>query len=142
MLGFQNRLWKTINQGDFHNFKLLENEDYISSNGVRYRLPKSCPSDLASTPSAIWGPPFFLPPFGWYSMPCFLHDAGYRNYLLIVNSDGSTKIANLSKEECDNLLLESMNSLGELTQFQKIQRDEIYKGVCYGGYHSYNEDRE
>ncbi len=141
MQGFQNCLWKTINQGDFRNFKLLENEDYIASNEIHYRIPKSASSDLGSVPSALWGPPLFLVPFGVFARPFYLHDSAFQNTLLIVGQDGSTRIANLMEKESNNLLLEAMNSIGELTELQKLQRDTIYQGVSIGGWKSYKEDR-
>ncbi len=126
--GFQNCDWLTINEEDFRHCKLLKDEDYLSLNGTHYRIPRGAYSDLASTPPEIWG--------------AYLHDSAYQNTLLIVNSEGFTKLANLKKDECDNLLLEAMNSVNpNPSEFQKLQRDAIYKGVSYGGYHSYKEDR-
>jgi hypothetical protein len=140
--GFLNCDWKTITSGDFRNFKLLEDEDYIAIDGTHYRLPKYAPSDLGSIPSPLWGPPLFLVPFGLFARPFYLHDCGFQNTLLIVNNDGTTKVANLTEEKCNDLLLEAMNSVSNsLTELEKAQRDAIYQGVRIGGWHAYKEDR-
>lgn len=97
MRGFDTIDFKVIT--DFKQFKLLEAVRYGAADGTLYELPKYAPSDLASTPEAIWGPPLYLPPCGWYGPAVYGHDCAYQNTLLIVEADGTKRKANITKEQ-------------------------------------------
>ena len=145
MQGFTCQDWESINtiisEGRMVS-KFLQPSDYFSKNGVHYQIPFAQYTDYGSTPKAVWGAPLFLIPYGWWSLPTVGHDSGYQNTLLIVNPDGTTKLANLAKQECDDLLLEMMQSIKPTpTEFEKLQMEAIYHGVCIGGWHAFKEDR-
>lgn len=141
-MGFVNTQWKTINLGDFRNFELLQDEDYIARDGTHYRLPAFAPSDLASVPPIFWGAPLFLIPCGWYARPAYGHDCAFKNNLLLVNGNGTSQRANLTEKASNALLLEMMESVKpNPTLFEIAQRDAIYEGVTIGGWHAYKEDR-
>lgn len=127
---------------DFSVSKLAKPVDYISKAGTRYRIPYGQGTDFASIPSALWGAPLFLIPYGWYSLPAMLHDSGFRNNLLIVNADSTISLAALSESQCNDLLLEAMRSLkpnpGAL---ESMQMHAIFEGVALFGFNAYRSDR-
>lgn len=127
---------------DFVQFKLLKPVRYGALDGTVYELPQYAPSDLASTPDGIWGPPLYLPPCGWYGPAVYGHDCGYQNTLLIVNPDGTTRRANLNREQCDALCREMLQWLRpNPTVRERVQIKAIYDGVALGGWHAFKEDR-
>lgn len=127
---------------DFSVSKLVKPIDYSARDGTIYRIPYAQPTDFASIPKALWGPPLFLIPTGWWSIPTLAHDAAFRNLLLVVNPDGSTQLANLTEGQCNGLLLEMMQSIKpHPTLFEKAQMEAIYAGVSIGGGHAFNNDR-
>lgn len=91
-------------------------------------------SDGGSQPAFIWS---VCPPFGRMWRGFFLHDAAYRNALQ--NADGS--IANLSKPDCDSLLLEAMDSIGYNNPIEQAECYAIYEAVVRFGGPSFNQDR-
>src|ERR1035437_1618065 len=96
---------------DFSVSKLVKPIDYVAKDGTIYRIPYAQPTDFASIPKALWGPPLFLIPTGWWSIPTLAHDAAFRNMLLVVNPAGQvgfTRLANLNEQQCNDLLLEMM----------------------------------
>ena len=122
--------------------KLVKPIDYFSRDGTHYRIPYAQPTDFASIPKALWGPPLFLIPTGWWSIPTLAHDAAFRNMLQIVNPDGTTPLANLNEKQCNDLLLEMMQSIKpNPTLFEKAQMDAIYTGVSIGGQRAFDNDR-
>ena len=144
-MGFTRQDWTSINtigaEGRLIS-KILSAPDYIAKDGTIYRLPPAQPTDYASVPKEFWGPLLFLIPYGWWSLPAVFHDGAYANLLLIVMPDGTTKIANLSKEQCDDLLLEMMQSLAPTpTVDEKAQMDAIVTGVRLGGWKAFKDDR-
>ena len=146
--GFTRLDWKSINTIDAEGriiSKMLEPVDYFARDGTHYRISSYQTTDYASAPGAVWGPPLFLIPYGWWSLPAVLHDAGFQNQLLVVNGDGSTRLAfpGQDTESAINLLfLEAMQSvLPNPTMFQKLQMDAIFSGVTIGGWHAFKEDR-
>lgn len=127
---------------DFKQFKLLKSVDYGALDGKVYRLPAFAGSDLASTPPAVWGPPLYLPPCNWYGPAVYGHDCGYQDTLVIVQEDGTTRKAALTKEQCDALCLEMMHALKpNPTALESAQMQAIYDGVSLGGWHAFKEDR-
>ena len=130
---FQNLPFQ-VSTVDGRNFTLLADAFYVAKDGTRYCLPAGSTSDGASTPSEIWP---MIPPFGLYWPAAFLHDASYRNALLVWNGNGWVKAA-LPKEKCDALLLEAMETLG----VGFVERQTIYEGVVVGGGSSFATDRK
>lgn len=140
MRGFDSIQFKTLS--DFTQWKLLEAVRYGAADGTLYELPRYASSDLASTPMAVWGPPLFLPPCGWYGPAVYGHDCGYHDTLLIVNPDGTTRKAHLPKAACDTLCLEMLHWLKpNPTELEALQIGAIYHGVSLGGWHAFKEDR-
>jgi len=144
--GFTRQDWKSINtisaEGRLVS-KLLEPVDYIARDGTHYRVPNFQSTDYASTPSASWGPPLFLLPYGWWSLAVILHDSAFQNTLLIIQPDGSTAhLADLGEHESNDLLLEAMQSLKPAPNIgEREQMDTIYTGVALGGWHAFKDDR-
>jgi len=129
--GFNPPIFKVATT-DGRNFILLEDVVYLTSDGSHaYLLPKGATSDGASTPCAIW---INFPPFGSYWQAAFLHDCAYRDTLQ--NPDGTW--ASLTKQACDDLLLDAMTQAGT----HEFTREAIYKGVAFGGEHSFDDDRK
>lgn len=127
---------------DFSVSKFLKPVDYTANDGVIYRIPLAQPTDFASVPSEFWGPPLFLIPYGWYSLPAAGHDSAYQNLLQIVNVDDTTKLANLTEDQSNDLLLEMMQTIKpNPTTFEKLQMAAIYHGVTIGGWHAFKQDR-
>ena len=106
--GFSTRYAVTVTS-DFRIFAMMEPVDFFARDGRHFRIPKAATSDLASIPRPAWS---LLPPAGTdgaeYALAAFGHDAAYRNTLLLVNADGTTQKAALSKEDCDLFLREAM----------------------------------
>jgi hypothetical protein len=117
---------------DGRNVVLVTSAFYEAGDGTVYCLPAGATSDGASTPKEVWP---LLPPFGLYWPAAVLHDCAYRNTLL--RQEGVWKRANLTKEQCDNLLLEAMASLN----VDEVTRQTIYEGVAIGGHNSFEQDR-
>jgi len=78
---FQN-LPLRVSSLDGRNFVLLADVFYVAGDGTRYCLPAGATSDGASTPPEVWP---LVPPFGKYWPAAYLHDAAYRNTLLMWN---------------------------------------------------------
>lgn len=133
MTGFPSFYAWTISL-DFRNFKLTQPIDYYANDGRHFRLIEGTPSDLASIPRPLWA---LLPPFGQYALPAYFHDGFYQNHALLVAADGTTTIANLTKEDSDSMLKEMMICAGVDT----ITVETIYEGVNLGGASAYKSDR-
>ena len=133
MPGFQSFTFK-VATSDGRNFELLEDAEYLSRGLVLYRIPQGATSDGASTPRGTWNA---LPPFGDYWRAAVLHDAAYRGTLQVFDGNGFSA-ANLSKADCDNLLLEAMQLCG----VDELTSRTIYEGVHLGGASSFTEDRK
>jgi hypothetical protein len=112
---------------------ILAESVIVYARGARYKIPQGAKSDGASTPREVWP---LIPPFGKYWPAAFLHDAAYQNTLLIWRG-GQWVTANLSKAECDALLLEAMDALG----VGLIERETIYKAVVLAGQSAFDSDR-
>jgi hypothetical protein len=95
---------------------------YTTKAGETIVIPQGTTSDGASTPEAIWN---VVPPFGKYWRAAVLHDYLYR-------------VTKRPKNQCDELLLEAMESLG----VNALERYTIYEGVKFGGYSSFVDDRK
>lgn len=142
MTGFSTVDVEIIFASDLSVAKVLKHVDFWSKNGVHYRIPDYQPTDFASTPPATWGPPLFLIPTGWWAVPVIGHDSAFQNLLLVVNPDGTTRLANLSEQDCNDLLLEMMQAIKpNPTTFERLQMDAIYQGVTQFGWHAYKQDR-
>lgn len=140
--GFSTVDFETISCIDYSASKLLKAIRYHAKDGTIYEIPQYQPTDFASIPKIAWGFPLYLIPTGWYSIPVIGHDSAFQNLLLKVLPDGSKVLANLSEFQCNDLLLEMMQSIKpNATTFERAQMDAIYTGVTIGGYHSYKEDR-
>jgi len=137
LAGFQKTLFEVATTDGRH-FILQQPVDYVAADGTEYRIPIGATSDGASTPPILWEK-FgleWIPPFGSYWPAAVLHDAAYRNALMVWNGV-SWITANLSKPQCDALLREAMESLGT----HALTVDEIYHGVVVGGQSSFDQDR-
>jgi hypothetical protein len=142
MQGFSTQAVKIIFATDLSCSKLLESVRYTSINGVVYEIPEYQQTDFASTPSVIWGAPLFLIPTGWWAIPTLAHDAAFQNTLLVVNQDGTTTKANLTEQECNDLLMEMMKAIKPSpTLFERAQMEAIFIGCTIGGFHAYKADR-
>ena len=130
---FENLPFRVSTQ-DGRNFALLADAFYVAKDGTRYCLPAGSTSDGASTPPEIWP---LIPPFGLYWPAAFLHDAAYRNTLLVCDAAAGRAKANLPKDKCDALLLEAMETLG----VGLVERHTIYDGVVIAGNSSFEADR-
>ena len=140
--GFQTVDFEVIQCIDFSVSKLAKPVDYFAQDGTRYRIPLGQSTDFASIPKQLWGPPLYLIPTGFWSLPAIAHDAGFRNTLLIVNADGSTQLANLSEKQCNDLFLEMMQAIKpNPTVFEKLQMEAIFQGVSIGGASAFKDDR-
>lgn len=142
MQGFSTQLVKIIFATDLSCAKFLEPVWYTSLNGDVYEIPLYLQTDFASTPPVTWGAPLFLIPTGWWAVPAAGHDSAFQNTLLVVNQDGTKTLANLTEQECNDLLMEMMDAIKpNPTLFEIAQRDAIYIGCTIGGFHSYKVDR-
>ena len=89
---------------------LLDNLDYLSKDGVFYRVPKSSTTDGMSTPAIVSGIPGFEP-YGRHWFSAVLHDAAYRGTLQI-RKFGKYERADLDREASDRLIREALESQG------------------------------
>jgi hypothetical protein len=110
-----------VRTADGHNVVLLEPLVYVTKSGETITVPAGATSDGASTPRFLWPT---IPPFGMYWLAAVLHDYLYRR-------------TQKPKAECDNLLLEAMESLG----VEKVLASAIYEGVNIGGQAAFDADR-
>lgn len=106
---------------DGHNCVLLEDLVYVAADGRTFTALAGSDTDGASTPQAVWT---ILPPFGPYWLATVLHDFNYR-------------CTQLPREECDDLLLEAMASLG----VNFATRETIYRAVRTFGEKAFDADR-
>jgi hypothetical protein len=142
MIGFNTVDFETIQCIDYSVSKLVKPVDYVARDGTHYRIPYAQPTDFASIPKVLWGPPLYLIPTGWWSLPTIMHDSAFRNMLLIVLPDGSTQLAGLNEQQCNGLLLEAMQSIKpNPTAFERLQMDAIFAGVSIGGAGAFKDDR-
>jgi hypothetical protein len=140
--GFQTVDFETIQCIDYSVSKLVKPVDYFAKDGTHYRIPYAQSTDFASIPKQLWGPPLYLIPTGFWSLPAIAHDAAFRNTLLIVNDDGSTQLANLTEQQCNDLFLEAMQAIKpNPTPFEKLQMEAIFQGVSIGGASAFKDDR-
>lgn len=140
--GFTTVDFQTISCLDFSVTKLVKPIGYISKYGTHYELELGQPTDFASIPCEFWGPPLFLIPTGWYSLPAMFHDGGFQNLLRVVKLDGTKELAKLTETQCNDLLLEMMQYLKPTpTLLERAQMEAIYRGVIIGGWHAFKEDR-
>lgn len=120
---------------DGRNINLAEAIRLRRDDGAEFKMDIGARSDLASIPQALWSTG--LTPFGAYVRACVIHDGGYMNTLLRQLADGSWALANLTKDECDTLLLDCMVCDG----VSLAERDMIYEGVHFGGWKAFRGDR-
>lgn len=130
---FHSRQDLLVRTSDGRNVALQEPLEYISDTGSHYRAPIGTTSDGASTPPELWPK---IPPFGSYWLPAVLHDAAYRG-TLEVWTDTGWKLAMLTKDQSDALLLEAMTTLRVEDGIKKL----IYEGVHLFGQKAFRDDR-
>jgi hypothetical protein len=118
---------------DGRNFVIIKDADYVSKKGIIYRIPIGATTDGASTPQVSWN---LIPPFGKYWKAAVLHDAAYRNSLLVWNGTVFAK-ANLGFEDSNDLILEAMQSCG----VNEVECYTIYEAVATCGKLSFIKDR-
>lgn len=80
--------------------------------GDKIVVPKGFITDGASIPSAFWGWPFDLSPWGAYAKAAVLHDWLYAQQ-------------NFTRLECDNVFLEAMEALN----INSFKRNMMFKMV-------------
>ena len=98
--GFQSRVAMGATE-DGRNFTFVEPLTYVAKDGRVFVIPRGATTDGISSPPEAWP---VRPPFGNDWLSGALHDCAYRNTLLIVNAEGTAQtLANLTKEDCDNL---------------------------------------
>ncbi len=140
----------TVDTSDFRLFCLMDSIEYLTMDGILYRVPRLMWTDLASIPDALWS---LLPPQGKdgseYGLPAAFHDAAYRDKLIVwpagsmpsgvpmPNDNTGWVKATLPKEKCDLLLREMMLAC----RVPEIIAETIYQAVRLGGQHAFNEDR-
>jgi len=132
MIGFPSKIAFVATQ-DGRNVKLLKPIFYHSASGAVYVIPEGAVSDGASSPREIWS---FIPPFGEYWLAALLHDSSYQDTLLVVGESGMSK-ASLTKEQCDLLIKEAMESLG----VDAGTVEKVYLGVSLCGWRAFRQDR-
>jgi hypothetical protein len=111
---------------------------FLAASGDNYMVPVGATSDGASTPHEIWP---LLPPFGVYWPAAVLHDAAYRNTLMVKRANAGFSdwaLAALPRDRCDDLLKEAMRDLG----VSEADIVEIYEGVHLCGEDSFVGDRK
>ena len=142
---FSTQIWESINAIDANGrviSKLIKPVPYLSLKGDLFEIPDHQPTDYASAPPPLWGPPLYIIPYGWWSLPAAGHDSGFQNLLIRMMPDGTKTIANLTEPQCNDLLNEMMNAIKpNPTPFEILQRDAIYAGVTLGGWHAFKQDR-
>ena len=79
-------------------------------------VPAGFVTDLASVPSAFWGPPLFLTPAGQYSRAAIIHDYLYWSQ-------------KCTREQADRLLVIAMKE----SRVSTVDEVTIYEGVHVGG---------
>lgn len=119
-MGFQPGPMK-VSTDDGRSFTLLQPYNYLCRSGELITIPAGATTDGASVPRFFWRE---FPPFGTYWKAAVLHDYAYR-------------CLSKPKEECDNLLLEAMESLG----VDEISAHTIYQAVSLCGGLAFEEDR-
>ena len=130
--GFKSNLFAVTTE-DGRNFVLFNDADYVAKDGRLFRIPVGATSDGASTPQPIWN---LIPPFGKYWKAAVLHDAAYRNILLVW--DGSAwQTACLPFEASNELIYEAMQSLG----VDQLEAVAIYEAVALAGRPAFDADR-
>lgn len=128
-----------VKSSDGRHFVLTDFIDYVSETGIRFRAPMGGKSDGCSTPPEIWAAMgvSWLPPFGKYWPAAYFHDGAYQNWLLTVNPDGICSIANMTKDQADDLFREIMEHL----EVKLLERSAIYEGVHLAGWRAFRDDR-
>lgn len=131
--GFQNKTLD-VRTGDGLEDILLEALVFHCLDGRILRAPIGGTTDGLSVPRCVQN---IIPATGgdWFSG--VLHDSGYRNQLQILSSDGTWELANLTQQECDDLILEAMTSQG----VSFITRHTVYRALRMFGSRAFNEDR-
>ena len=133
--GFQNDYLdvRTTNGADD---TLLNDLDFVTNAGVRYRVPQGSTTDGVSTPRIIRNlPGYDATGDNWLSG--VLHDAAYRGTLLKQSADNTFERAMLTQAEADALILEAMTTQG----VGVIRRNIIYRALRLFGFKAFNEDR-
>jgi hypothetical protein len=133
-MSFTNQLVSLQTLDGWH-VTITDHVDYTSEDHKIYRIPIGAESDGASIPREFWG---VIAPVGTHWRAALLHDSAYRNTLQVFDwQTNSFKVANLSKDECDNLLKEAMITLG----VDYFTLTTIYEAVQKAGGPSYKKDR-
>ena len=121
-----------VETADGHYMDLMREEGYESLSGQHYALPIKADSDGASDPRPGWA---VIPPFGWYWVPAYWHDGGYRGTV-----KHPARGDMLTKQECDDLFHEMLGRIA-IGDIQEAQRFELYESVHFGGQAAFDEDR-
>jgi hypothetical protein len=132
MSGYFSPLFLDVRTEDGADDELLSSTIFYSSTGQIYQCPPGSTTDGLSDPTIFQN---LLPRSGIYWLSAVLHDCAYRNTLLIFR-DGWVK-AELSKEDCDTLFLETLEAQGV-----GLQRWTIYWGVRLFGREAFENDRK
>ena len=125
-----------VKTSDGLNDVLLESLPYLAKDGTLYQCPRGGTTDGISDG---WAFQWFAPATGDASWLCgVLHDSGYRNQLekwFPISKVWDT--AELSRLECDELILEAL----ELQGIGLIKRQIIYRALRAFGASAFNNDR-
>lgn len=121
------------------NFDLIRPLIYESKDGTIYRMDIAAQTDGASTPRVIYSLGFT--PFGSYWPAALFHDGGYRDKLQTLASgdwlNGAYQKITLTKDQCDNLLLEIMLWL----EVDSVKTQAIFDAVHLFGQVAFDSDR-
>lgn len=119
MSNFQTPLDVRAND-DGKTFTILQAFDYQIGDDPERRIvvPAGFETDFASVPQLFWN---ILPPWGIYGKAAVLHDWNYHRQ-------------EFNRKFCDDLLMESMTTLG----VSGWKRWAIYMGVRLGGWVAWN----
>ena len=131
-MGFLNKTLD-VRTGDGLDDTLLEGLYYNSKDGKHYCAPIGSTTDGLSVPRCCQN---IIPATGgnWFSG--VLHDSSYRGQLQVLQDDNWIP-ANLTQEQCDNLILEALESQG----VGIVERELIYRALRLFGHVAFNEDR-
>ena len=116
----------TLATVDGVNFTLVHQLSFVRLDDSILIAREGTTTDGFSAPQAVTS---LIPVLGNKLYAGIMHDAAYRNTLMLKTCDGMV-LAHLSRKECDKLMLEILESLG----VGFIQRNLIYHTLrLFGG---------
>lgn len=128
--------WRPVsNPPDGRNWSYDEPLVYQCKDGRLIRGRGKSTTDGISTPPIIWN---IIPPTGPYFCSGVLHDSGYRGTCEIFDAELQKWLPYEADENTfDLIILEALESQG----CNWIERETIYKALCFAGSRAFTEDR-